>query len=87
MEGLVLEVEEDHSVVGVKPSTSEKDLAALHNRSSLIMIIKEGETLQEMEEVEVEVEELLIIAINAISWGIGHLSVKIVKNPDTQEQM
>ena len=70
-------------MAGIKPSTNEKELTTLPNRSRLIMIIEEEETTQEMEEVEVEVEELLIIAINAISWGIGHLSVKIVKNPDT----
>ena len=80
---MVLEAEEDSSVAGIKPSTNEKELTTLHNRNHFIMIIEEEETTQEMEEVEVEVEELLIIAINAISWGIGHLSVKIVKNPDT----
>ena len=74
-------------MVGVKPSTNEKELTTLHNRSHFIMIIEEEETTQEMEEVEVEVEELLIIAINAISWGIGHLSVQIMKKADIEEQI
>ena len=72
---MVLEEEEDNSVAGVRPSTIEKEPVALHNRDSLIMITEEEETLQGMEDEEAEVEELPIIAINAISWGIDHLSV------------
>ena len=51
-----------------------EELATLHSRSNFIMITKEKEALQEMEEREVEVEELPIVAIYAISWGICHLS-------------
>ena len=66
-EYLVPEVEEDNSVTGVKPSTRDKDLESLHNKDSLSMTTKEEETLQEMEEAKVEVEELPIVAINEIS--------------------
>ena len=34
-----------------------------------------------------EVEELPIVAINAISWGIGLLSVQIMKKLDTKENI
>ena len=54
----------------VKPSTNKRESAALQSRGNLIMTIEEEELLQEVEEVEVEVEELLIVAINAISWDI-----------------
>ena len=84
---MVLGVEEDSSMVGVTPSTSEKELAALHNKENLIMITEEEDTLQEMEEVEVEVEELPIVAINAISWGTNHFSVQIMKKIDTKEHI
>ena len=40
-----------------------------------------------MEEEEAGVEDLPTIAINAISWGIGHLSVHIMKKPDTKEHI
>ena len=63
----MLEVEEDSSVVGVRPLTSEKEIIALHNRDNLIMITEEEEILQELEEAKAEVEELPIIDINAIS--------------------
>ena len=43
-------------MIGVKPSTNEKDLTTLHSRSCLIMITEEEETLQGMEEEEVEAE-------------------------------
>ena len=62
-------------MAGVRPSTNEKELAALHSRSHLIMIIEDEETLQGIKEVEVEVEEPPIVAINAISWGIDRLNV------------
>ena len=61
-------------MVGVKPSTSERESTSLHNRGSLIMTIEEEELLQEEEEVKVEVEELFIVIINTISWDIDHLS-------------
>ena len=51
------------------------------------MTTEEEELLQEMEEVEVEVEELPIIAINAISWDIDRLSVQTMKKQDTMEHM
>ena len=62
-------------MVGVKPSSNENELEALHRKSCLIIIIEEEETLQEVEEVEVEVQELPIVAINVISHGIDRLSV------------
>ena len=40
-----------------------------------------------MEEEEAEVEELPIIAINAINWGLDHLSVQIMKRLDTKEHI
>ena len=40
-----------------------------------------------MEEEEVEVEEQPIIAINAINWGIDHLSVQIMKKLDIEEHI
>ena len=43
--------------------------------------------LQEVEEVEVEVEELPINAINEISWDIDHLSVQTMKGQDIVEHM
>ena len=72
---MVLEVEEDSLVVGVRSSTNEKEITTLHNRSHFRMIIEEEETPQEMEEVDVEADELPIVAINEISRGIDHLSV------------
>ena len=51
------------------------------------MTIEEEELLQEMEEVEVEVEELPIVAINEISWGIDHLSFQIMKKSYTEENI
>ena len=71
----------------IKPLTNEKELTTLHSRSCLIMITKEEETLQGMDEEEAGVEELPIIAMNAISWGIDHLSVQIMKKPDTEEHI
>ena len=39
------------------------------------MTVEEEELLHEMEEAGLEVEESPIVAINAISQGIDHLSV------------
>ena len=50
-----------------------------------MMITEEEETLQGMEEVITEVEELPIVAINAISWGIDRSSVQIMKKLDIEE--
>ena len=66
-ESMVLESKEDSQVERIKPSTSKREPIALHNKDSLIMTTKEEELLQEVEEEEVEVEELPIDAINAIS--------------------
>ena len=84
---MVLEVKEDSHVARVKPLTSKRDSVALHNRGSLIMTTEEGEVLHEVEEVKVEVEELLIVAKNAISWDIDRLSVQIMKEQDTKEHI
>ena len=62
-------------------------LEAKEDNHSLIMTTEEEELLQEMEEVGVEVEELPIIAINAISWDIDHLSVKTMKTQDNVEHI
>ena len=51
------------------------------------MTTKEEELLQEVEDEEVEVEELPINVINAISWDIDHLSVQTMKRQDTMENM
>ena len=51
------------------------------------MTTEEEELLQEVEEAEVEVEELPIDAINAVSWDIDHLSVQTMKRQDTMENM
>ena len=51
------------------------------------MTREEEELLQEVEEVEVEVEELPINAINEISWDIDHLSVQTMKGQDIVEHM
>ena len=51
------------------------------------MIIEEEEILQGMEEEEAEVEELPIVAINAINWGIDRLSVQIMKKLDIKEHI
>ena len=72
---MVLEAEEDSQVARVNPSTNKRELTTLHVKYNLIMTTEEEELLQEVEEAEVEVEELPIDAINAISWGIDHLSV------------
>jgi len=82
---MVLEVEENSLVAGVKPSTKEREPTILHNRGSLIMTTKEEKLLQEVEKVKVEVEELIIIVINAISWDIDRLSVHTMKKRDTKE--
>lgn len=71
----MLEAKEDSSMVGVRPPTNKKGLAALHNRGCLEMTTKEEEILQGMNEVIAEVEGLPIIAINVISQGINHSSV------------
>ena len=42
---MVLEAKEDSLVDELKPSTSEKELAALHSIDNLIMITEEEETL------------------------------------------
>ena len=81
------EAEEDSSVVGVIPPANKKGLATLHSRGNLIMTVEEEETLQEVEGPEVEVEELPIVAINAISFGINHLSAQIMKKLDTKEHI
>ena len=82
-----LRAREDNSVVGVRAPTSKKGLEALRSRGHLEMTIEEEETLQEMEEVVAKVEELPIIAINAISWGIDHSSVQIMKKINTEENI
>ena len=51
------------------------------------MITKEAETLQGMKEDEIEVEELPIVAINAITWGIDHSSVQKMKKLRTKEHI
>ena len=51
------------------------------------MTTKEEELLQEVEDEEVEVEELPINVINAISWDIDQLSVQTMKRQDTMENM
>ena len=84
---MVLEVEEDNPMAGLKPSTSERKLASLQKRGNLIMTKSEEILRQEAEEVKVEVEELLIVAINAISWDIDSLSVQTMKKQDTMEHM
>ena len=84
---MVLEAEEDSLVVGVRPSTNEKELAAQHIRDILIMITEEEETIQGIKEVVAEVQELPIVAISEISWGIDHSSVQIMKKLDTEEHM
>ena len=40
-----------------------------------------------MEEVEVEVEDLPIVSINVIRWGIDHLSVQIMKKSNTKDHI
>ena len=83
----MLEAKEDSLVVGVRPLTNDKDLAALHSSSCLIMIAAEEEIIYEMEEVITEVEDLPIIAINAINWAIDHSSVQITKKLKTEENI
>ena len=51
------------------------------------MTTKEEELLQEVEDEEVEVEELPIDAINAISWDIGRLNVQTMNKQDTEEHI
>ena len=51
----------------VNTSTNKREPTTLHSRDNLIMAIEEEELLQEVEEAEVEVEELPIVVINAIS--------------------
>ena len=84
---MVLEVEEDSQVARVNPSTNKREPTTLHNRDSLIMTTGEEELLQEVEEVEVEVEELPIYDINAISWDIDSFSVQTMKKQNTMEHM
>ena len=76
--GRVLKEYKDSLVAESKPSTSAREVVALHRRGSLKLTTEEEEKLQEMEEEEAKVEELPIIATNAISWGIDHLSVQIM---------
>ena len=51
------------------------------------MTIEEEELIQEVEEKKVEVEEPLIVSINAISWDIDHLSVQIMKKLNTEDHI
>ena len=74
-------------MAGVKPSISKRELASLHSRNCLIMTTEEEETLQGMDEEEAGVEEVPIVAMNAISWGIDHLSVQIMKKLNTEEHV
>ena len=84
---MVLEEEEDSQVASVNPSTNKREPTTLHNRDSPIMTIQEEELLEEVEQAEVEVEELPIVAINAISWDMDRLSVQTMKRQDTTEHM
>ena len=84
---MVLEAEEDSSVVRVKPSTKKRESIALHDRDCLIMTTKEERLLQEVEEVKVEIEELLIIATNAIRWDIACLNVQTMEKQDIEENI
>ena len=47
----------------------------------------EGEEPPQETNVIAEVEELPIVAINAISWGINHSSVQKMKKLSTEEHI
>ena len=84
---MVPEAEEDSLVAGVRPPASKKGLATIHNRGRQEMIAKGEEILQEMAEVATKVEELPIVAINTISWGIDHSSVQRMKKLNTEKNI
>ena len=84
---MVPEAWEESSVVGVRLPPNKKGLATLHNRDRQKMIAEGEEIIQEMSEVLVEVKELPIVVINAISWGIDHSSVQIMKKLNTEEHI
>lgn len=80
---MVLEAEVS-SMVGERLPPHKKGRVVRHNKDHQKMMVEGEEPPYEMAKVAAEVEELPIIAINAISWDIDHSSIQIMKKPNTE---